>query len=42
MTRLTEHAKQNYLRLLRGEKPVLGSMQFTPARGPKIPAKRGN
>ena len=40
MTRLTHEAKLNYLRMLRGEKPILGSLNFAPARGPKIPAMR--
>lgn len=40
MTRLTERAKQNYLRMLRGERPILGTLDFVPARGPKIPRRK--
>jgi len=40
MTRLTELAKLNYLRMMRGEKPVMPSGVFAPAQGPKIPQMR--
>ncbi|QQO90256.1 hypothetical protein pEaSNUABM5_00114 [Erwinia phage pEa_SNUABM_5] len=39
MTRLTELAKQNYLRMLRGEKPVMSGKVFLPAKGPKVPRR---
>lgn len=39
MTRLAELAKQNYLRMLRGEKPIMPSGMFTPAKGPKVPQR---
>lgn len=40
MTRLTDRAKENYLLMLRGEKPRMSSGLFTPVKGPTVPERK--